>query len=536
MLDPPTIYLPNGAVHKSTPTPQVEAGFSLYNVPSAHLRGATPKVQNWRNLYDMWLKHPVVHAAINKIAKVATNTGYEFVPRNSRDKLDEAEVKLLQAFFDKQANLMGNLRRIYTDLQIFGDAYLYVVPDRRRRPVRLKRLAPWTMHIKARPNGEVVEYVQYDPDPTWSDPTGQRPRQEVVTYRPHEILHFKFDDPSNDLYGQSPLESIVSTVTTDLNAITWNKNFFAQGASTGTVFVMEDAKDDEVQLAFERIKEKYTGLANAHTPIVVRGKMNVYNSVSSHKEMGFLEGRDYLKREIMAALDVPPAKMGDMGSANRANSKEQDKSFRAETVAPLQYIVESVINDQLVRRILGAEETLFRHSSIDVRDSIEQMDLWERGIGKGIYSINEVRANLGLAPTEGGDINFITTSVGAVPVVDLELYFRLPQSNVELIPTREHEDHDHPEGGDVSDGHDGLIGPEPKPMETVGPGQRPTTKATARSLWTLALDMAETRGDHPRLQDAITAFSKAAKADDEDLQLAYLEQGYAAFSQYKEGG
>lgn len=534
MLDPPTIYLPSGDLHKATP--QVEAGFSLYTVPSAHLRGATPKVQNWRNLYEMWLKHPIVHAAINKIAKVATNTGYEFVPRNSRDELNEREVKQLQDFFNRQANLMGTLRRVYVDLQIFGDAYVYVVPDRRRRPVRLKRLAPWTMHIKAKPNGEVIEYVQYDPDPTWHDPTGLRTKQEVVSFRPHEILHFKFDDPSNDLYGQSPLESIVSTVTTDLNAITWNKNFFAQGASTGTVFVMEDAQQDEVERAFEAIKEKYTGLANAHTPIVVRGKMQVHNSVASHKEMGFLEGRDYLKREIMAALDVPPAKMGDMGSANRANSKEQDKSFRAETIAPLQYIVESVVNDQLVRRILGAEETLFRHSSIDVRDSIEQMDLYERGIGKGIYSINEVRSNLGLAPIDGGDINFITTSVGAVPVVDLELYFRLPQSNVDKLPPSYHDGHDHPGTGDTTDGAEGLVGPEQAEDINVGAGQRPTTKATARSLWTLALDMAEAEGDHPRLQSAISAFAKAVKADDEDLQLAYLEQGYASLAQYKERG
>src|SRR6478735_11188158 len=174
------------------------------------LKGAEPKQWDHRLYLQMYYQHPWLKAAIDTLVRTATNTGWEFVPRTKLAMINQNELAVANEFFSKQRNFMGELVKIYEDLLIFGDAYLYVVPDRRRKPARLKRLAPWTIHINASNNGKIKNYVQKDLT---------QPLEDAVVFSPHEILHFKQNDPGNDLYGLSPLESLKQSITADLHML-----------------------------------------------------------------------------------------------------------------------------------------------------------------------------------------------------------------------------------------------------------------------------------------------------------------------------
>lgn len=372
------------------------------------LRGAEPKTWDYRLYLDMYYNHPMVFSAINKIVKSCTNTGFDFVPSDSRVGANESEVARAKEFFDKQQNFMGELRRIYRDLLIFGDAFMYVVPDRRRRPVKLKRLAPWTMHVKVDKSGKVLLYAQRDPS---------NPRADPVFFAPKEIMHFKLDDPGNDLYGISPLESLKTTILTDLHMLNFQKQFFQNGASMGTFIIVEEGSDADLERIRAWIRDEYVGSSNAYKPVIISGKgVSITKGVASHEEMSFLAGRNFIIEEILSVLDVPPAKVGRMETANRSNSKEQDKTFRTESVSPLQNFVEDVLNADFVRGILDCQVTRWEHSEADVRDAQEQMELWQSGSNNGLLTINEVRNKMGYADIEGGDVAYIMTSIGATPV------------------------------------------------------------------------------------------------------------------------
>lgn len=402
-----------GKVHGLTPWQQVNA---------RQAGGATLKKGRWDDYYDMYRQHSIVRAAIDKIAKTATTVGFDFTPRDSRAKIKPKELAIVQEFFSKQNDFIAELRKIYKDLLIYGDAYLYVVPDRRRRPIRLKRLAPQTIHIKASKNGTVEAYFQKDLLDV---------QDNVVRFEPHELLHFKLDDPNNDIYGLSPLESLRWAVGADLYAQRYNASFFENSGVSGTIIGIRNANPAEVERNRKWLLENYTGPDAAHKPLIFEGEsIEIKKSVATHQEMGFLEGRRFIILEILAVLDVPPAKVGIMETANRSNSKEQDKTFRTESIDALQYIVEAVINDQFIRKILGVENTIFVHSEGDTRDAIEQMDLYKTSIGWGVLNVNEVRSRLGMAPVEGGDINGIMTPTGFVPLNALEDSYRLLQAKL----------------------------------------------------------------------------------------------------------
>lgn len=233
--------------------------------------------------------------------------------------------------------------------------------------------------------------------------------------------------------------------------------------------------------------------------------MTVEKAVATHSEMGFLEGRKFVITEILAVLDVPPTKVGIVESANRSNSKEQDKSFRAESVAPIQYIVESVINAQFIQPVLGVKNTIFTHAEGDTRDATEMMEYFTRGIGYGVYNPNEVRAKMGMAPVEGGDINAIMTPTGFVPLDRLDLFFQLPAPNIEKVPQN-------PENRDPVEGE---TPPKPSVHTEVATGQsRHITKSYSHEEAQLGYDSVKkgvysilTSGDTPSRTDLLKALS-----------------------------
>lgn len=535
------LYLPNGMTaqefHKARGDPEGKgkiAGLSPWKdqvIYGRGVKGAATKKGAWRDYYDMYKSHSMVRSAIDKLAQAATDVGFDFVPRDSRSKLRPRELKRLQDFFNNQPKFVLELRKVYIDLMIYGDSYLYIVPNRRREPFKLKRLHPKTIHVKAARNGEVLAYFQKDPDNTMDEP---------VEFEPHEILHFKISDPDNDIYGLSPLESLKYAVAADLYAQRYNAAFFANSGVTGTIIGIRNANPDEIQRNRKWLEENYMGPEGAHKPIVIEGEsVTIEKSVATHQEMGFLEGRRFIIMEILAVLGVPPAKIGIMETANRSNSKEQDKTFRTEAVSALQNLVQLTLNDDFIRPILGVQNTIFVHSEGDTRDAIEQMDYYTKGEAWGVFNVNEIRAKLGMAPVEGGDINGIMSPTGFVPLDRLTVYFEPLQPAKDAVPSKE----------------DPLSG-EPVPRSTVniGTGSSPRIKKTymegiisaqgalnkmqqaatsdsaLRQAYSYLVD-AETLEDD-RLDSAKNLLHRALQTQDPYLRLAYIERARETVGQF----
>lgn len=471
------------------------------------LRSQSPKQASWRQYYRMYESHAIVRAAIDKIAKTATATGFRYVSRDGRSEVLPEEVKLLEDFFDAQPNFLGQLRRIYKDLMIGGDGYLYVVPTKAGKPSILKRLPPDTMVVQADKSGTVQRYYQINPNNLSDDP---------VPYKPNEILHFMIDDPGNDLYGISPLESLRIPVSTDLYAQRYNAAFFRNSGMTGTIIAIKSTNTDDVSRNKQWLEQNYFGPDAAHKPIIIEGELDVtvHKAVTTQEDMGFLQGREFIRAEILAVLDVPPSKLGFVESANRANSKEQDKSFRHESIRALQALVEGVINEHLVMGILGIRKTIIRHTESDNTDKIELMEYYTRGESFGIYSPNEVREELGKPPIDGGDVHFISTPTGAIPLESMHRYFQMPRDN-----------------------SDTMIDTQPSTKKPVNTGDNFIAPVTKERLEAVAQDIGlymDQRHDgalysaYARLREMnpeeANTLKKALVTNDEDQRLGYIYQ------------
>lgn len=387
---------------------QVERATNIISIANDQKRETPAK--SWATYTRMYKQHPIVRSVIDKIARTAVASGFQFIPRDRAKALNEGAANKVQEIMQR-SNSVALLRETYRDLLIYGDAYWYLTPARNGVPFQMIRVSPSQVNIViTNLTREITSYIVRDAK-----------NGTETQYEPSEFVHFRFADPDNDLYGLSPLESLTSTVAQDLFAQTYNEAFFANSAQTGIVFNMRNASREEVERNREFLKKEYTSAANAHKPLLLEGDVDVSKSVSSPAEMQFIEGRKQLTMEILAVFDLPYTKLGGTSeSANRSQSSENDKTFRSETIKPLQAVVEEVINEQLLYVIFNIKDTLFQHAEVDFRDESAQMDMYIKGLSHGIYTINYVRNKLGLPPIEGGDVASLSTPLGLMPVQEVE--------------------------------------------------------------------------------------------------------------------
>jgi HK97 family phage portal protein len=387
---------------------KVERASNIVSITGDNFRETPAK--SWATYTNMYRQHPIVRSVVDKIARTAVASGFQFVPRDRSKPLNERSAAKIEEILQR-SNAISLLRETYRDLLVYGDAYWYLLPARNGVPFQMIRVAPSSVNIVVdRNTREVTSYIV------------RNVKTGIETqYEPTEFVHFKFAAPDNDLYGLSPLESLTSTVAQDLFAQTYNEAFFANSAQTGIVFNMRNASREEVERNREFLKKEYTSAANAHKPLLLEGDVDVSKSVSSPAEMQFIEGRKQLTMEILAVYDLPYTKLGGTSeSANRSQSAENDKTFRSETIKPLQAIVEEVMSEHLLYTIFNIKDVLFQHSEVDYRDESAQMDMYIKGLTHGIYTINYVRNKLGLPPIDGGDIASLSTPLGLMPVAEVD--------------------------------------------------------------------------------------------------------------------
>lgn len=354
--------------------------------------------------YEMYRQHPTVRASVEKISKVAVTNGYRFTPAETDEDLSQTNVKALRAFF-RASNGSQLLRLTYKDLLIYGEAFWLIIRPTKGKPQQARRLHPQYMDERL-DAGNLIGWR--------FGPVG--PNDKAIEYESIDVVQFKFDDPDNDIRGLSLLSSLELTVASDLFAMKFNERYFENSAHTGVIFNMKNTSPDEVERNRTWLDQNYVGTENAHKPIVLEGDVSVERSVVSPQEMQFIEGRKFNRQEILSVLDIDPSKLGINEDSNRSVSKEADNTFRQENIAPLQLVVEEEVNNHLILQLFGWDDILFRQNDASRRDQLEMMKLYAEAERMGVMSINIIKGELGLSNIDGGDVHFVQTAAGAIPV------------------------------------------------------------------------------------------------------------------------
>ena len=389
----------------AVPVPGMPTRFALLGGQRTGDMVARTTKEEYGIYYEMYKQHPIVRASVEKISKYAVSNGYHFEtddPMES-DEIPEWKRKNLIRFF-RRSKAQHLLRLTYKDILIFGESFWHIEKSLAGTPFRALRLHPKFMIPDINDNDELVG---------WEYGQGISDRNKY--YRTDQVIHFKLDDPDNDITGLSLLSSLKLTVAADLNAMNFNGNFFENGAQTGLIIAIKTATADEAMRNREWLDQNYVGTRNAHRPMLIEGDVTVTRGVGQLQDMQYVDGRVLNRQEIMSVMDIPPDRLQVVEDFRR-QQPGSSSTFQMETISPLQALVEEEINLSLLLDIFGWDDVLFKHNAADDRTELELAKLYAEYERIGVMSINQIANRLGLPKVEGGDTHFVQTAAGMIPV------------------------------------------------------------------------------------------------------------------------
>lgn len=371
---------------------------------------------NYKTLESLYTRESWVRAAIDVVVRASTTSGHRLVAKDKRVDMAELEdkesVKELKQLFEhpnSENTIEEIIARIITDLHIYGDSYLEKVKDKKENKVKaLFNIYAPSMRVLVDEHGLVQGYVQK------TDGFGS---SQPAFFEADEIVHFKLNNPGNEVYGLSPLESLFVPIESDLYAQAYNRDFFKNNATPRLHVDMGNCTYTQLKRNRHYWNSDIKGSGNSHKTIITEGGAKIQPIGTPPKDMEFLNQRKFSRDEILAVFGVPPIKVGIYEDANRANAKEQDKTFKVEKILPLQ----KYISQKITRSIIDTIEDCpvkFGFNPIDLRDAKDQADIDKIHLDNGLKTINELRKREGLDAVSWGDKPLINSRI--VPL-DVEL-------------------------------------------------------------------------------------------------------------------
>ncbi|MBN8649072.1 MAG: phage portal protein, partial [Caulobacterales bacterium] len=216
-----------------------------------------------------------------------------------------------------------------------------------------------------------------------------------------QCLHLKLFNPSDDLYGQSPIEAAANAIDIHNAGGAWNKALIDNAARPSGALVYKGANGYErlSDEQFERLKHElsmaHTGASNAGRPLLLEGGLEWSPMSLSPQEMDFVEARRQAARDIALSFGIAPMLLGIPGDNTYSNYKEANSAFWRQNILPLATKLANALSQFLSP---WAMEKL--NVSLDLENIqalvFERESLWARLENASFLSLEEKRKLAGL--------------------------------------------------------------------------------------------------------------------------------------------
>jgi HK97 family phage portal protein len=281
------------------------------------------------------------------------------------------------------------------DMELAGNCYWLITKSLWGIPKTLDILPPQNTTPILGSDIYVKEY-------RYNSSMGQR------VYDPSIIFHNRFPNPGNIAIGKSPLSACTNSVDLDNFALRYGKAIFK---NMGVLAGYFHTKENLNETSFKKLKEelnKFKGYDNAgQTPLLDNGLE--YNPTSISPQLLF-ESMITKKtdKDIARAFGVPISLI-DVQDVNKANAETGSNTYEEHTIDPRNRLFSDKINQTIIpfyeqksgiKIFCAFDNPAKEDNSLLLKKQVEFIK-W------GVYSVNEVRAEEGLAPCQNGEKRLI---------------------------------------------------------------------------------------------------------------------------------
>lgn len=306
---------------------------------------------------DAFATHATVFACVTKIAQALSSVPWKVMTgtdENPTEILDGPWYRLLT----KPNPLMSrNQLKSLTATFMATTGECFWVLDNGTDPIIGETEIPLFLWPKS--GNEVTEVV----DPATGQLRGWRiagVRDKVSRDYPlHAVIHLPWTlDPTRPWRGASPLRAAMASVLSDVEAMSFNRNYYANGASPSLIVTSKDrdltpAQAKEVQRS---INDGWQGTSKAGKVLALPSGMDAKETNASFRDMQFLQGLEWGRGRIAETFGVPLALLSDSKDVNFNTFRQSKRQFYEQTIVPLVRTIEDQIEVQLIEPRLSTDE------------------------------------------------------------------------------------------------------------------------------------------------------------------------------------
>ena len=286
-------------------------------------------------------------------------------------------------------------------LCLSGNFYAQIFTNQRGDVTELRPLSPSSMRVFRDPETGVLVYQHNSQMFTSSD-----------------ILHIPGlgYDGERDLTGYSPVSYMAQALGMTQDAEGYGANFFKNNATPPAYMTVPQALSNEARGNLQSwLMDNYGGVKNAGKIGVLEQGAEIKTVAINHRDMQFLELRQYQKADICSIFRVPPHMIQDLTRSTNNNIEHQGIDFATHTIRPWLTRIEKRINLQL----FGPREAAVYYAEFNMDallrgDAASRANYYSAMRNIGALSANEIRSKENMNPYAGGELYLVQGAM--VPV------------------------------------------------------------------------------------------------------------------------
>lgn len=357
--------------------------------------GETPVTLN--NAQKIATVFSCINIKANALCVIPLKT-YIYTKKGKADYISSKLYNLLR--YEPNPNLTASLykKMISQDLDLRGNHYSQIVRNGLGEVSALYPLVADSMQVSFSANGKKV-YIY-----------------NGKTLKSHQVLHI-FDIPDKQgLKGLSRIEYAKESLQFAKNSGKYGNEIFKNATAPSGAFEMAGELGDE---AYKRLKtnlnEKYAGLKNAGTPLLLEGGLTFKPLSLKNSDAEWLESRRFNREEVASIFGVPVAMLNDSVNTAYGNLEQKYLEFYSGTILP----VTTILEEQFRQSLLSKDEKKFvnfkfKYNAMLRVDTKTRADYYKTRFDIGSISPNEVRRYEDENKIDDGDEHYVQLNLSTL--------------------------------------------------------------------------------------------------------------------------
>ena len=284
----------------------------------------------------------------------------------------------------QQENRQQTIELVVTFLELTGNAFVLIIDDPIFDiPQNLVVIPSQNIKVRKNKQGEVEYYFKTNN------------LAQPIKLPTEDVIHFKYANPLNELWGLSPLASVFSSEELyeemQLFELSLNKN--SAIPSLIVKYISGSLQKDDRKKLESEWNKALRGINKAGKIKVADENFDIQPIGLSPKDMQYLSGRKWIREEICGAFGVPLS-LVTTTDVNLANANAGIKIYEKFTILPKLQLIENELNATIIQRYESGDR-LFLAFDINLEDEEFKLKKTTELLSAGIIDRDEARAFYG---------------------------------------------------------------------------------------------------------------------------------------------